>query len=1468
MAKISTLVVVISITGGAGFSRVVDTELRGAELMDREAVKGRAAGEVKVQDRGMEAELVRLPGIPSAVILAAEMLVVLLVSPAVKNRFGATAHGGGARGGIDAELLKQTVHEVVAAVTAAQKKPVAEEGAHVNTTILSEAGAAARDAVVSVATHTVGQQQDVVAQQAGSDPKNTTSKGKEDEGQGPSKKKKEEKNGCFRSLEDPLYMLPEVWVRVSGLPSDVIADYLTLWGVGTLFGKTLDVDMAYTRKNKILRIKIGCLDSRLIPADTDMFIRRGFFKLNFEVENAQGSQEETMVEASNDNDGNDGNDDAKDGNGKNGDDNAMDMDPKKNEAGDTSSARGTGGSIGTNEGERMQEQIEHFDAIQIGSMSVQLSLKVFMPGGSVLGSPPVRSRNQRAEVVSHGCSSVPASLMEQRGQSKAGLSVLATSGDAAGGTRSYAAHRDRSPFGQPATDARANGEGEKASCGLPQLAPCVLVGHSRVEAGSSVAGGFEQTVPGQSFSPQRIRQSCSEGPRLTAQNPGTQDHMIATDWPSLEIPGRSSVGANAVANGLPKNIKEGVGNNVMRNVSMEHGVGLTSMGIASSPKPNEEVIAFGGIPKPSAELRSSSRLGGQSNADIPLLEKAMKNAQLQDDSLKTRGILVGINSDTLQVSKVSTGDFCVKMHIKCKRDGFEWVLVPVYGAAQDMHKAEFLSELVRTCESETLPMLVGGDFNIIRTREEKNNANFKARWPFVFNAIIEHLNLREISLTGRQFTWASRREKPTYEKLDRVLASISWEQKFPLVTVRALTRADSDHTPILIDSGRLDLKAETTLLNTNEREEFKKANDSLNKLRREEESKWAQRAKVKHIQEGGNNTRYFHVIANGKHRKKKIFQLEQQEGTIVGDDNLKVYITEFYKKLFGAPASTNISLVENDFQDITQISPLENEILTAPFTEKEVFEAVSQMELNKAPGPDGFPAEFYQKFWDVIKKDLMALFSQFSNGDLPLYKLNFGVITLLPKKENAVQIQQYRPICLLNVCFKIFTKVGTNRISGIAPRVIKPTQSAFMPGRNILEGVVILHETIHELHTKKLDGVLFKIDFEKAYDKVKWPFLQQTLRMKGFDPEWGRAVQQFVQGGSVGVKVNDDIGHYFQTKKGLRQGDPLSPMLFNIVVDMLAILIERAKGDGQVGGLIPHLVEGGLSILQYADDTILFLEHDLDKAVNMKLILCIFEELSGLKINFHKSEIFCFGKAKEEENQYRHIFGCDAGQLPFRYLGIPIHYKKLKNSDWYPVVTRFESKLGCWKGKLLSYGDRLVLINSVLTSLPMFMLSFLRIPVGVRKRLDFYRSRFFWQSDENKKKYRLTKWNIVCRPKDQGGLGIEVLEIKNRCLLSKWLFKLLNEDGVWQELLHNKYLAHKTLSQVEAKPTDSPFWKGLMEVKHEFFSRGSFKVGNGMAIRFWEDTWLFTWSLIGSSFGLYCPRKDCGIPWLLDAHGS
>ena len=161
-----------------------------------------------------------------------------------------------------------------------------------------------------------------------------------------------------------------------------------------------------------------------------------------------------------------------------------------------------------------------------------------------------------------------------------------------------------------------------------------------------------------------------------------------------------------------------------------------------------------------------------------------------------------------------------------------------------------------------------------------------------------------------------------------------------------------------------------------------------------------------------------------------------------------------------------MSLDESRVEDVPQLETAENELLTAPFSEKEVFEAIAQMENNKAPGSDGFPPEFYKKCWHFIKGDLMPMFHEFFIGQLHLFKLNFGTITLLPKKTEAICIEQFRPICLLNVSFKIFTKVGTNRPSQIAHSVVQPSQTAFMPDRNILEGVVVLHETLHEIHSE------------------------------------------------------------------------------------------------------------------------------------------------------------------------------------------------------------------------------------------------------------------------------------------------------------------------------------------------------------------------------------------------------------------
>jgi hypothetical protein len=156
----------------------------------------------------------------------------------------------------------------------------------------------------------------------------------------------------------------------------------------------------------------------------------------------------------------------------------------------------------------------------------------------------------------------------------------------------------------------------------------------------------------------------------------------------------------------------------------------------------------------------------------------------------------------------------------------------------------------------------------------------------------------------------------------------------------------------------------------------------------------------------------------------------------------------------------------------------------------------------------------------------------------------------------------------------------------------------------------------------------------------------------------------------------------------------------------------------------------------------------------------------------------------------------------------------------------------------------------------MFMMSFFEIPKGVVKNLDHYRYRFFWQGSSQKHEYRLAKWDILCRPKDQGGLGILDLQLQNKCLLAKWLVNLLNTDGMWQTMLQNKYLRSKSLTQVEAKPYDSHFWRGLMHIKDEVLSLGSFDIKDGTMVRFWDDTWMRDKPLKNQYPNLYNIARD------------
>jgi hypothetical protein len=226
--------------------------------------------------------------------------------------------------------------------------------------------------------------------------------------------------------------------------------------------------------------------------------------------------------------------------------------------------------------------------------------------------------------------------------------------------------------------------------------------------------------------------------------------------------------------------------------------------------------------------------------------------------------------------------------------------------------------------------------------------------------------------------------------------------------------------------------------------------------------------------------------------KREFFSYKMRTKLLKVMRPLKKYITSYYKGLFGKPMKNNFRLDESIREGIPQVTESENEVLTQPFTKEEVRCAIFQMEHNKSPGPVGFLAKFYQVFWELIKHDIMAFFHDFHKGQLPLYSLDFGTIVLLSKCQEATKIQQYRTICLLNVSFKICTKVATNRLMVVTQKVVNPTHTTFLLDMNIMEGVVILHETLYEMHQKKQNGVIFKIDFEKANDKVRWYFVKQT----------------------------------------------------------------------------------------------------------------------------------------------------------------------------------------------------------------------------------------------------------------------------------------------------------------------------------------------------------------------------------------
>jgi hypothetical protein len=338
------------------------------------------------------------------------------------------------------------------------------------------------------------------------------------------------------------------------------------------------------------------------------------------------------------------------------------------------------------------------------------------------------------------------------------------------------------------------------------------------------------------------------------------------------------------------------------------------------------------------------------------------------------------------------------------------------------------------------------------------------------------------------------------------------------------------------------------------------------------------------------------------------------------------------------------------------------------FTAQELNEVLALTKTDTAPGPDGFPVIFFKSCWSWLKPLLLNILNEFALGRLDISRLNFGVLSLIPKVPGADSIKQFHPIALINVIFKFISKACALRLSPIAHRTISFAQIAFIKGRQILDGALALHEILDELHVSHQPAIILKLDFEKVYDRVNWAFLCTVLTRKGFELGNIHQLMHLVSGGQTAICINGEVGPFFRNNRGVRQGDPISLLLFDFMADVLSALIDAVARAGHLRGVVPHLIQGGVTHLQYADDTILLLALDDVCIANLKFLLIAFEILSGLKINFLKIEVIVMGACPTEQARVANALNCKEGAFPFTYLGFSMADRALTMADWEGLI--------------------------------------------------------------------------------------------------------------------------------------------------------------------------------------------------------
>eukprot|EP00253_Pinus_taeda_P001536 PITA_01536 len=298
----------------------------------------------------------------------------------------------------------------------------------------------------------------------------------------------------------------------------------------------------------------------------------------------------------------------------------------------------------------------------------------------------------------------------------------------------------------------------------------------------------------------------------------------------------------------------------------------------------------------------------------------------------------------------------------------------------------------------------------------------------------------------------------------------------------------------------------------------------------QEEIFWRQKSRIQWIKEGERNTKFFHKTTIAHRPHNIITKIKDSQG---------------------------IELVSHS--DIE-----ENHNLNRPVSEEEVSEVIHEMQSGKAPSLDGFNVDFFKACWDTVKYDILEVVEDSRRFKKVLKALNASFIPPIPKQENAMTPDGFRPIALCNVVYKIISKVIANRLKPLPPSLISEEETCYVEVRQILNNIIQAHEVVHSLKSNKQVGMIIQLDLAKAYDKLSWAYIRAILKAYGFDQNWIRWVMALVTSTSFSILLNGAPLRTFTPSRGLRQGDSLSLFLFVFMMEGLGRAIKMENAEGRV----------------------------------------------------------------------------------------------------------------------------------------------------------------------------------------------------------------------------------------------------------------------------------------------------------------